>query len=54
MSHIGGVGPSKKDENFQLFEKFPTEGVSGEFGMVSQFLPVLNYNSFPNSLDKFV
>ena len=26
MSHIGGVGPSKKEEKFPLFEKFPTEG----------------------------
>ena len=29
MSHIGGVGPSKKEEKFPLFEKFPTEGGGG-------------------------
>ena len=36
-----GVGPSKKEE------KFPTEGGSGKVGMVSQVLPVFNYESFP-------
>ena len=50
MSHIG-VGPSNKEEKFPLFEKFPTyrggRGGDGEIGMVSQVLPVLNYDSFP-------
>ena len=36
----GGPGPPKKEE------KFPTRGGgSGEGGMVSQLLPVLNYDS---------
>ena len=43
-------------ENFPLFEKFPTEGgeggQSGEIGMVYQLLPVLNYDSFPNLMQK--
>ena len=45
----GGSGPPKKEEKFPLFEKFPTYGggVSGEVKMVSQLLPVLNYDSFP-------
>ena len=43
----GGSGPPKKEEKFPLFEKFPTYGGEGEIGMVSQLLPVLNYDSFP-------
>ena len=51
MSHIGGVGPSKTDENFPLFEKFPTEGGGGGFlkrlGLFPNFYRFLNYDSFP-------
>ena len=47
----GGSGPPKKEEKFPLFEKFPTYrgggGGSEEIRMVSQLLPVLNYDSFP-------
>ena len=50
-SAMDAVDPSKKEENFPLFEKFPTyfggRGGSGEIRMVSQLLPVLNYDSFP-------
>ena len=28
-SHLGGVGPSKEEEKFPLFEKFSTEGGGG-------------------------
>ena len=42
-SYRGGVGPSKKEEKFPLFEKFPTKGGvsldrSGWFPIFYQFL----------------
>ena len=48
MSHIGGLDFRKKKKNSHFLEKTqPGGGGSGEAGMVSQLLPVLNYDSFP-------
>ena len=48
----GGVWTSKKGRKNPTFWKIPNlgggvKGGDGEGGMVSQLLPVMNYDSFP-------